>query len=216
MPWLQRTSIEKPGDSKYMLHIRDVVLPYQGDDCLVWPFPREPTGYASFVRGGKKTYVHRVACETRNGPPPTPKHHAAHTCNNGTGGCVNPKHLTWKTNSENQKDRIDGTPWPRSKLSDEQVQEIRALRGIEPVNVTAARYGVSVTHTKHIQTGRARTTGPRPFTPIPADTVNAIRVARGRVAEIAARHGVTRFMVYGIRNGRTYRHVPPFSSGEQS
>lgn len=76
--------------------------------CLTWPFARFPNGYANL--GGYSAI--REMCRVAHGEPPTPKHQAAHTCNNGAGGCIHPQHLSWKTPRENQFDRIEhGTSW---------------------------------------------------------------------------------------------------------
>jgi hypothetical protein len=123
---------------------------YDGDGCLTWPFARVPAGYGNFKCGDKGGYAHRYMCKLVNGPPPTPKHEAAHSCGRGHLACVDPRHLSWKTRSENQKDRTrhgranrgTGRAGPR-KLTPSQVLEIRSLYG----NVTnadlAARFNVS-------------------------------------------------------------------------
>lgn len=77
---------------------------YEAESCLFWPFSAG-TGYGEFSHEGKHYYAHRYMCELVNGLPPTPRHQAAHSCGNGRGGCVNPRHLSWKTNGENQRDR---------------------------------------------------------------------------------------------------------------
>jgi hypothetical protein len=212
------STAENPGKSKFMLYIRDVVLPFDGPDCLIWPFSREQTGYAGSVRRGKKMYIHRYVCELIHGEPPTPKHHAAHSCNNGPGGCVNPKHISWKTNAENQLDRYrDQARNVRFKLLPHQVEQVRALRGKEPVSTTAARFGMSVSHTKDIQNGRARV-GSR-LRLFSDDEVHSIRAAPKPVKKIAAKYGVDPEIISKIRRGATYRHVPQspasFSSGER-
>lgn len=71
---------------------------HTGLNCLAYPFFRNQwTGYAQFGFEGKMLYAHRFMCELKNGPAPSDKHHAAHTCGNGHMGCVNPMHLAWKT-----------------------------------------------------------------------------------------------------------------------
>jgi hypothetical protein len=110
---------------------QDVVLASNTDDCLFWPYGRAGRGYAVV---GKK-YVHRLACEHIHGQPPTAKHEAAHSCGNGHLGCVNPRHLYWKTTKENHADKIiHGTMlrgekilWAKLKTDD--VLQIRALSG---------------------------------------------------------------------------------------
>jgi hypothetical protein len=63
-------------------------------------------------------------CELAYGPPPD-KYVAAHSCNNGHLGCVNPNHLSWKTKSEDMKDRLK-TGQIFNKLSIYDVEKIRA------------------------------------------------------------------------------------------
>jgi hypothetical protein len=55
---------------------------------------------------GKVVRVPRAMCEEAHGPPPTPKHHAAHDTPNGCIGslCVNGEHLRWATARENAAD----------------------------------------------------------------------------------------------------------------
>lgn len=91
-------------------YLDETVLGFTSDECLIWPFARDGHGYARIKRDGRPQIVCRIVCETRNGPPPTPDHQAAHICGKGKAGCVNPKHLAWKTQSENEADKfIHGT-----------------------------------------------------------------------------------------------------------
>jgi hypothetical protein len=84
---------------------------YNGDGCLIFPFSRNPQkGYGMFGNNGELLYAHRFMCELANGPPPTRKHQTLHSCGNGHGGCVHPQHLSWGTNSDNQRDR-----WQRQR-----------------------------------------------------------------------------------------------------
>lgn len=121
---------------------------HNGAECLIWPFSTNGTGYGVLGYEGGRLYAHRKMCELAKGPPPSPDHEAAHDCGNGMSGCVNPKHLDWKTRSENHLDRRrHGTHatsvWgSRGKLSAAQKMEILALKGKLPQRVIAARYGV--------------------------------------------------------------------------
>lgn len=144
-------TIDNPGSGKILLWVRDVAMPYRGDDCLIYPFARSRDGYATTVSQGKAVKIHRLICERIHGKPPTDKHHAAHSCGNGAGGCCNPRHLSWKTPSENFK---EGERHPKWKLTAEQVAEIRSLRGVEKPHVTAKRFPVTECTIRKIQTGR--------------------------------------------------------------
>ena len=109
---------------------------HSDDDCLIWPFFRlpDPHGRGQLSYMGKMIYAHRLMCIFAHGEPPTQKHQAAHNCGNGHLGCVNPKHLEWKTSSQNQQDRkkhgtqAGNTNGPTGKLSFAKAAEIRKLR----------------------------------------------------------------------------------------
>lgn len=135
---------------------------YEGHDCLIFPFPLSQSGYGTFACNKKTDYAHRFMCEKANGPPPTPKHHAAHSCLRGTEGCVNGRHLDWKTNSQNQLDRrAQGTAknGKRWKLTPEDAAEIRAKQGIEPIASLAKRFGIKDSTVRQIHSGRIWRTG---------------------------------------------------------
>lgn len=148
----------------YRGHVRqfyhDTVLPYEGDDCLIWPYNRGKKGYAVMMQDGKSLRISRVLCTEINGPPPTPKHHAAHTCGKGRDGCVTKGHLAWKTPSENEADKkIHGTffvpSFRKSKVDDAQVREIVALRGKMTQKAIGEKYGISGQAVSNIQRKRA-------------------------------------------------------------
>lgn len=140
---------------QHQIWIRDHLDYPHKEWCLIWPFPTTNKGYGTFMRDGKKHYVHRVMCEAMNGPPPTPRHQAAHSCNRGHEGCVNPHHMSWKTRSENM--RHSSEMLGPHKLQPEQAREIRTLKGVEPTHVTAQRFGVRQCTIEHIQQGRTWT-----------------------------------------------------------
>lgn len=146
--------IEEAGDSPLMSWIRDH-LAYEHDYCLIWPFGRNSTGYGIFGREGKQFYVHRYICEIVHGAPPTQQHQAAHSCARGHEGCVNHRHLSWKTIQENQLDRHTvGVPHTGRKrhLSPAQVLEIRASD--DTAESLGRRFGVSDANIRHIRSGR--------------------------------------------------------------
>lgn len=92
--------------------------------------------------------IHRLICEAFHGPPPTPKHHAAH--NDGTRTNNDPSNLRWATPSENSVDtfrhgtaRCGGLPGG-CKLTPSDVQEIRGLIASGGSNRRIAkRFGVA-------------------------------------------------------------------------
>lgn len=120
---------------------------HTADECLIWPFSRNNTGYGQLGYKGQMKKAHRFMCELAHGEPPE-GYEASHSCGNGMGGCVNPRHLSWKTRSENQLDRrrhgtANTNPTGRTgKLTPMQKHEILRLRGKMTQAKIAARYGV--------------------------------------------------------------------------
>lgn len=139
---------------------RDVVLAYDGDECLVWPFASTSAGYAQVVRNGRLQIASRAVCEEAYGAPPSPLHHAAHSCGNGARGCVAKRHLSWKTPAGNAADKAEhgtvlcGEAHPNARLSQADVECIRSLRGAARQAEIAQRYGISRSYVSEIQTGR--------------------------------------------------------------
>lgn len=119
---------------------------YREARCLIWPYARNENGYGQFGHRGKMRKAHRFMCELVHGPAPSPLHQAAHECGNGHLGCVNPRHLSWKTGTENQLDRTSHgrakPKGPRATLTAAQVDEIKALKGQMTNTAIAERYGV--------------------------------------------------------------------------
>lgn len=114
-------------------YLRDVVIKHEGKDCLFWPFVAPSHGYPIITYDGIQIGVHRLVCQMVHGEPPHRKMHAAHSCGNGHLGCVNHRHLSWKTAKGNCDDRIGHGTLPRgesssqSKLTEADVLEIRRI-----------------------------------------------------------------------------------------
>jgi hypothetical protein len=107
---------------------------YPHDWCLIWPFARDGrVGRGSMNgRGARRSeWAHRVMCEMVHGDAPPDRPQAAHTCGNGHKGCVNPRHLVWKNNSENQRDRAKHgrfQPQWKKRFTPSMIEELRSLR----------------------------------------------------------------------------------------
>ncbi len=135
---------------------------YHGDECLLWPFSHNGLGYGSVGVKGRTTYVHRITCEEENGPPPTPKHEAAHSCGNGHKGCVTRKHLSWKTRINNQSDRdkhgtrVRGTAHGMARLTEDQTDFIRSMRGKMKQRELGEMFGVTQSYVSEVQLGKKR------------------------------------------------------------
>lgn len=134
-------------------------LHHARDECLVWPLYRDPFGYPIVGFNGKPRRAHRVMCELAHGPAPSPEHVAAHSCGGGRQGCVNPRHLRWATPKENGQDtarmgRCRPKGAPRWKLTEQQVAEIKALKGVVTQLALAEQYGVAYSTIRDILQGR--------------------------------------------------------------
>jgi len=187
-------------------------LDYRYDDCLKWPFSRDSHGYGQLGHEGKVFKAHRKMCEMKNGPAPSPDHEAAHSCNRGHQGCINPNHLSWKTRSANQQDRTDAynLGCPRHKLTEEDVTKIRALFATETSADIARRYDVTPGLISKIKNGKLRTEGrKRIFVKFSDDQVRIIRSMFGEkpVREIAIDFGVKPTVIEKIRYGQSYKYV---------
>lgn len=133
---------------------------FAGDDCLIWPYSRRWNGYGQVQFNNQITYPHRVMCRLAHGEPPSAEHVAAHSCHNGRGGCVNPRHLSWKTPRENLLERREAGTLTRKRwnnkgsLTRDQVHAIKKLRGIINQREIATRFGISYQHVSYIQNNR--------------------------------------------------------------
>jgi hypothetical protein len=56
------------------------------------------------LQGGKQRQVHRLVCAAFHGPPPTPRHEAAHL--DGDPANCRADNLAWKTRKENAADMV--------------------------------------------------------------------------------------------------------------
>lgn len=148
---------------------------HAGGECLIFPFYRARNGYGVVYDGDKRTGAHRFICKLAHGEPEDEKLEAAHSCGNGHLGCVNPRHLRWKTRSENIKEsadhgrvfnkfgrpgtKRDGTYFQaptrgRARVSPEQVAVIRAQKAEgKRVKDLADQYGVHYSTISKIVSG---------------------------------------------------------------
>lgn len=124
-------------------------MAFTEDECLIWPFNRGSSGYAQMMVDGEQKQVCRIICEMVHGPEPIPSCHAAHSCGKGDEGCINPRHLSWKSPADNMADKIIHGTWQGgennawAKLTQNDVVEIRRLSGAMTSKEIAKRFGVS-------------------------------------------------------------------------
>ena len=124
---------------------RHVMEPSEG--CRPWPLQTDQDGYGRFVVGGKELRVNVLTCEVWQGAPSADQRVAAHSC--GNPNCWAGEHLRWATYRENVLDKNRDGTMPRgehhhkSKLTADQVREIRAQAPTIPLSELARRHGVS-------------------------------------------------------------------------
>lgn len=104
--------------------------------------------YATMNVGGKQRRVSRLVCEAVYGPPPSSRHHAAHSC--GNPPCVNKRHLRWATPVQNAKDRtthgrtVRGERFFRARLTTATaIEALELSRSGVSVAELAERFGVT-------------------------------------------------------------------------
>jgi hypothetical protein len=140
---------------------REVVLTYDGDECLIWPFASTSAGYAQVTHNGKLKIASRAVCEEVYGPAPSPTHQAAHSCGKGDCGCVTKRHLSWKTPEANCADKVEhgtilrGETHPNARLTRLDIATIRSQRGKVRQADIAERFGISRSYVSEIQSGHA-------------------------------------------------------------
>lgn len=173
---------------------------HPGGACLIWPMSRDRDGYGMFGFEGKRHKAHRWMCEAIHGPAPTPQHHAAHSCGAGHLGCVHPHHLSWKTPKQNADDMVKHGRarfgrQPRLKITDEQVAQIRALKGAKPHPEIAKMFGITDSHVRKIHQGITRGDPSERkhhwFTPEENAAVRQMLADRVSYKDMAARLGVS-------------------------
>lgn len=136
-------------------------LHFSGDECLPWPFTRLKNGYGRFGYNAEHFYAHRYMCEMVHGPAPSPIHQASHSCGRGHDGCLNPRHISWKTPSGNQLDRRAHGTSKRCgrKLTPIQRRQIVALKGQKTQREIAVMFGITFQNVSHIHRVEARKAG---------------------------------------------------------
>lgn len=132
---------------------------HEGDDCLIWPFDRNHYGYPRVTENKVRYVATRVMLREKTGQMPAHLH-AAHTCGNGAGGCINPRHLEWKDRKANEADKLrHGTSnrGPRNgmaKMSEHDAMHVLGMlrAGYHPIEI-AMFMGVSPSAIKQIKNG---------------------------------------------------------------
>jgi hypothetical protein len=124
-------------------------------ECWPWKAYKAPNGYGTISINNSPRLAHRIAWGLANGDGLTDGYREIpdglcilHSCDNR--GCVNPAHLRQGTYSDNHADMdargrrrpAVGCRAPGAKLTDDQVEQIRALRGIKTQREIGAIFGI--------------------------------------------------------------------------
>lgn len=116
------------------------VTPEPNTGCWLWDAMDNGRGYGVLLVDGKRTYAHRYSYAFFKGPIPEGMF-VLHACD--TPQCSNPEHLFLGTHEDNMRDmkekgrcghKINSMPGeanPQSKLTTEQVLDIRARHAAE-------------------------------------------------------------------------------------
>ena len=197
---------------------RVAIVPFS--TCHYWAGEVNGSGYGVF----RRQRAHRVAFEAAYGAIPADIHGkpvvVRHKCD--TPLCVNPDHLEIGTQADNMADMVQrgrarqGEAHANAKLTKDAAQAImeRVASGA-PVSAVAREFGVSPSRVSMILHGKTKWVGAvaptgRSDRQISDDAARAIYAEAHSglpAAEIAARHGVSKWMVYDIRRGVTYASV---------
>lgn len=134
-----------------------MVAAIQGE-CIESPLSRDRDGYPRIKFNYRNMPASRMVYYILYGDIPEGKL-VLHHCDNPA--CVNPEHLYLGDFTQNMQDKVDrgrvaGSRHPRSKLTDQQVYEIKFLysdNGMSQAKI-ASMYGISQSQVSHIVLGK--------------------------------------------------------------
>ncbi len=116
------------------------------DGCWTWKGAKIPRGYGTIGFKNKNILAHRLAYELQYGAIPAGLC-VCHHCDNPS--CVRGDHLFLGTYKDNEDDKWQkgrgrrGSQFSNSKLTEQQVINIRLERPAASLNALATKYGVS-------------------------------------------------------------------------
>jgi len=120
------------------------------ETCWLWTACCNKYGYGQFWVGGAMRMANRISLELHLGRPLLPGMIACHAPHSVCGhrACVNPQHLSEKSQAENNSDKVaDGTSNrgprnPTCKLTEDQVRAVRTDNRL--LREIAEEYGIHV------------------------------------------------------------------------
>ena len=140
------------------------VVKHETSGCWEWTGGKCRGGYGQFEIRGKCVKVHRFSLERKLDRKLEQGEETRHMCNNRC--CCNPDHLEAGTHQDNIDDRTKagvhkanaprGEKNNQTKLSDQQISEIRAYQGMFTRAELASMYGVHTVHISRIHNDRTR------------------------------------------------------------
>jgi len=148
----------KPAMERFLSHVNKT------DTCWLWTGSLCKKGYGQFNSSGcrpcKVVKAHRWSYEQHKGPIPAGLM-IRHACD--VRECVNPEHLSYGTNDDNIRDRMErgrhGNPLRNFRLNEDDVREIRILRGFGfTQRDLAARFSVGKTTISRVWRGETWST----------------------------------------------------------
>lgn len=115
------------------------------DDCILWPYYTMKEGYGQASTHKGSCLAHRLMCEMAHGPAPNATAQATHLC--GVKACVNPSHLRWATQVENEHDKHRHGTWfsriSNARLTEDDVRNMRRMYADgKPPHVISKETGV--------------------------------------------------------------------------
>lgn len=179
---------------------------HAGDECLPWPFGRNENGYGQVSYYGRITKANRVMCILAHGQPPEPRYQAAHSCGNGHLGCVNPKHLSWKTPSQNTREFVEhngGTVNHTRRLTLDQIDTIR--KSEKSYIELAAEYGVHKNTIGKICRGKTWISPRSTLTREQITEIRSLHASGMRTIDIVRATGVKYTVVSRMKHRNTFR-----------
>lgn len=135
----------KTGPKAKTLVFIEELIAGSSDECIPWPFCRSQLGRGLMTVNGKMWIAHRYICREVHGEPPE-NAVAAHECGNGHLGCVNPRHISWKSHKENFEDSVrhkTAYQGPRKLTEDQAIAIKNRFKSGEKCAALGREYGMT-------------------------------------------------------------------------